>query len=109
MREKFPVHGIYYTIGSHDLYPINMQDFSKKSDATKPLGKLEVILAKGAKVSILGKETDISLTELHYKNKENGELRNPGAVEKFKEYGYYALYEYIHTLKINSRFEPVAP
>ena len=35
--------------------------------------------------------------------------RNPGAVGQFNKHGYYALYEFIHTIKINSKFEPVAP
>lgn len=47
-------------------------------------------------------------TELHNKD-STGALINAEAVAKFKEFGYYALYEYIHTIKLNSRSNPIAP
>ena len=36
-------------------------------------------------------------------------MNNAEAVESFKKYGYYALYEYIHTIRLNSRSDPIAP
>jgi len=90
VRSKNTVHGIYYTLGPHDLYPLNYESFSAANDAN--LAAMDVAINQ--------------VTET--KNLYSSIADNNAARTKFKEYGYYKVDAFIYNILIDDSSPPKA-
>lgn len=85
LREKNPLKGIYYSLGSNDLYPPNLQYFNELDSELK-LSTLDETINPTAEIpeeeSIMDNYSSIS--------------DDVDARTKFKEYGFYSKLDFIY-------------
>ena len=93
LRSKYYYHGIYFTLGPQDIWPVNTQLFGGKANPPNSKVNFDAIDAAINKVS--NGPPDIVPNELKYTSLDDD------SQTKFKEHGFYSHMSVIHALQLD--------